>query len=51
MESIFIDYGLLQVLGYSLKVHYVMAIQKLSMKFIQCDHIIYKILMLNHFSS
>jgi len=34
-----------------LKVHYVMAIQKLSMKFIQCDYIIYNIIVLSHFSS
>jgi hypothetical protein len=34
-----------------LKVHYVMAIQKLSMKFIQCDYIKYNIVVLNHFSS
>jgi hypothetical protein len=29
-------------LGILLKVHYVMAIKKQSMKFIQCDYIIYK---------
>jgi hypothetical protein len=37
-------------LGTPLKVHYVMTIQKLSMKFIQCDYIIYNIVMLSHFS-
>jgi hypothetical protein len=34
-----------------LKIHYVMAIQKLSMKFIQCDYIIYNIVVLIPFSS
>jgi len=37
-------------LGTPLKVHYVMTIQKLSMKFIQCDYIIYNIVMLSPFS-
>ncbi len=37
-------------LGTPLKIHYVMVIQKLSMKFIQCDYIIYNIAMLNPFS-
>jgi hypothetical protein len=32
-----------------LKVKYVMTIQKLSMKFIQCDYIIYNIVMFNFF--
>ncbi len=30
-----------------LEIHYVMIIQKLSMKFLQCDYIIYNIVMLN----
>jgi hypothetical protein len=38
-------------LGTPLKVHYVIAIQKLSMKFIQCDYIIYNIVLLSPFSS
>jgi hypothetical protein len=37
-------------LGIPLKVHYVMVIQKLSMKFTQHDYIIYNIVMLNPFS-
>jgi hypothetical protein len=37
-------------LGIPLKVHYVMIIQKLSMKFIQCDYIIYNTPMLSPFS-
>jgi hypothetical protein len=49
MESIFINYGLLQVLGTPLKVPYVMVIQKLSMIFIQYYYIIYNIVVLNPF--
>jgi hypothetical protein len=37
-------------LGIAWKVHYVMVIQKLSIKFIQCDCIIYDIVVLNPFS-
>jgi hypothetical protein len=33
-----------------LKVHYVMAIQKLSMKFIQCDYITFNIVVLSPLS-
>ncbi len=36
-------------LGTHLKVHYVMVIQKLSMKFIQCDYNIYNIVVLSLF--
>ncbi len=37
MESIFIMESCM-FLGTLLKIHYIMAIQKLSMKFIQCDY-------------
>jgi hypothetical protein len=37
-------------LGKLVKVHYVMIIQKLFMKFIKCDYIIYNIVMLSLFS-
>jgi len=37
-------------LGTPLKVHYVMVIQKLSMKFIQCDYNIYNIAVLSPIS-
>jgi hypothetical protein len=43
MEFILIPYGMLQVFGYSFESPLIMAIQKLSMKFIQCDYIIYNI--------
>jgi hypothetical protein len=45
MDSLIMDYY--KFLGTFLKVHYVMAIQKLSMKFIQYDYIIYNIVMLS----
>jgi hypothetical protein len=47
--SLIMDYY--RFLGTLLKVHYVMAIQKLSMEFVQCDYIIYDIVVLNLFSS
>jgi hypothetical protein len=47
-NSLIMDYYMFLVIP--LKVHYVMTIQKLSMKFIHCDYIIYNIVMLNHFS-
>jgi hypothetical protein len=37
-------------LGTPLKVHRIMIIQKLTMKFIQCDYNIYHIVVLSHFS-
>jgi hypothetical protein len=37
-------------LGILMKVHYVMVIQKLSMKFIKCDYNIYNIVVLIHYS-
>ncbi len=47
MEVIFIDSELLYVFFcIPWKVHYVMAIEKLYMKFIQCDYIIYNIVVL-----
>ncbi len=43
--SLIMDYY--KFLGTLLKVHYIMIIQKLSMKFIQCDYIIYNIVILS----
>jgi len=45
--SLIMDYKFLCI---PLKVHYVMTIQKLSMKFIQCDYIICNTTMLSPFS-
>jgi len=47
--SLIMDYY--RFLGIPLKVHYVMVIQKLSMKFLQHDYIIYNIVVLSPFSS
>jgi hypothetical protein len=47
MESIFIDYGLLHFFYTSLKIHFVMTIQKIFQKIIQCDYSIYIIVMLS----
>jgi hypothetical protein len=46
--SLIMDYY--RFLGTPLKVHYVMVIQKLSMKFVQRDYNIYIIVVLSHFS-
>jgi hypothetical protein len=50
MEPYSLKMDCYKFLGTPLKVHYVMTIQKLSMKLIQCAYIIYNIVMLNPFS-
>jgi hypothetical protein len=53
-ESAWNPYSLImdcyRFLGTFLKVHYIMAIQKLSMKLIQCDYITYNVVVSSPFS-